>query len=138
MALTGYDRWALGQTRDLSARFPELVEMQQAVVKGNWTDTTMKLEGVRPITADRERYLALLRWLVIDPPLPAETRHIVMRTWAREAPAEECIALWEEITSKQASHSADIAGAARIMLAQSASSLTADQQARLSALSSLR
>jgi hypothetical protein len=138
MALTGYDRWALAQTRDLSARFPELVEMQQAVVKGNWTDSTMKLDGVRPITADRERYLALLRWLVIDPPLPAETHRIVLRTWAREAPTEECIALWEEITSKQASHSADIAAAARIMLAQSASSLTADQQARLSALSSLR
>ena len=131
LQLTQYDRWALSQTRDLSSEYPELFEMQQAVVKGTWTDRIMRVDGVRPITADPERYVVLLRWLVIDPPLPEATRQIVLRAWSKAVSPDECIALWCQLVKARAGHSADIARAATEMLGRAELNLNASQQLKL-------
>ena len=133
-ALNAHDRWVMMQTRDLASQFPELIEMQQAIVKGTWNDATLKLDGTRLVTEDRERYAALLRWLVIDPPLPDKTRLIVLRTWSKVAPLDECIGLWEQIVKGNASHVPEIAHVAGEMLASSPVPLTTDHRRRLSAI----
>jgi hypothetical protein len=124
----------MAQTRELASRFPELIEMQQAVVKGTWNESIMKLDGGRPVMDDHQRYLALLRWLVIDPPLPDKTRLIVLRTWSKTAQVEECIALWEQIVRGNASHVPEIAHVASEMLAGWTPPLTSDQKRRLDAV----
>ena len=133
-AINAHDRWVMAQTRELASRFPELIEMQQAVVKGTWNESIMKLDGGRPVMDDHQRYLALLRWLVIDPPLPDKTRLIVLRTWSKTAQVEECIALWEQIVRGNASHVPEIAHVASEMLAGWTPPLTSDQKRRLEAV----
>lgn len=133
-ALTAHDRWVMTETRQLASRYPELIEMQQAVVKGTWNESIMKIDGTRPVVNDHERYLALLRWLVIDPPLPDKTRLIVLRTWSKAAPIDECITLWELIVKGNASHVPEIAHVASEMLAGHMPPLTAEQKRRLEAI----
>lgn len=133
-ALTSHDRWVMAETRALATRFPELIEMQQAVVKGTWNESIMKIDGTRPVVSDPERYLALLRWLVIDPPLPDKTRLIVLRTWSKTAQIEDCISLWEQIVKGNALHVPEIAHVASEMLAGHLPPLTADQKRRLDAI----
>ncbi|MBL9146026.1 MAG: hypothetical protein JNM99_20260 [Verrucomicrobiaceae bacterium] len=133
-ALTAHDRWVMAETRALATRFPELIEMQRAVVKGTWNESIMKIDGTRPVVSDHERYLALLRWLVIDPPLPDKTRLIVLRTWSKAAQIEDCISLWEQIVKGNASHVPEIAHVASEMLAGHMPPLTADQKRRLEAI----
>lgn len=133
-ALTAHDRWVMAETRELASRFPELIDMQQAVVKGTWNESIMKLDGTRPVVNDHERYIALLRWLVIDPPLPDKTRLIVLRTWSKAAQIEDCISLWEQIVRGNASHVPEIAHVASEMLAVNTPPLTAEQKRRLEAI----
>ena len=131
MSLTDYDRWVMHQTFDLWERYPELRDMQQAVVKGNWTNAIMKVGSSRHITDDRERYIAVLRWLVIDPPLGDDTRRIIFEKWAAESEPEECITLWEKMVELKSSALPDIAQAARRLLVRSPVQLTTQQQERL-------
>ncbi len=138
MSLTDYDRWVMQQTFDLWQLYPELRDMQQAVVKGNWTSTIMKVGSSRHITDDHERYMAVLRWLVIDPPLGDDTRRIIFEKWATESEPEECIVLWEKMVELKSTALPDIAQAARQLLVHSPIQLTTHQQERLHRLTTAK
>jgi hypothetical protein len=129
--ITEYDRWVMRESHEVAQRYPELIEMQRAVVTGTWNDSIMRVDGMRPVTADPERYAALVRWLVIDPPLPTETRKIVLRAWSKIAQPDECIDLWEQMLRGHASHSADISQAALELVNRPGLTLSANQRFRL-------
>lgn len=129
--ITDHDRWVMHEAHDIAQRYPELIAMQHAVVTGTWNDTIMRVDGVRPVTADPARYAALVRWLVIDPPLPAETRKIVLRAWTKVASPDECIDLWEKLIKGKAAHVADIGQAALEFVNRPGQTLSANQRFRL-------
>lgn len=129
--LTNYDRWLIVEFRKVAQRYPELIEMQRSVVIGTWNPSALYLSGMRPVTADHERYAALVRWLVIDPPLLAETRKGVLGTWTNVVTPDECIDLWEELLERRAIHRVDIERAALEWLKRPGMALSTSQRLRL-------
>jgi len=129
--ITAYDRWLMLESHKLAQRYPELIQMQRKVVNGAWTPSNMRLNGMQPVTADPERYAALVRWLVVDPPLSAETRKSVLAAWKKVATPDECIDLWEQLLKYQADHSADIGQAAHEWLKRPGMAFSANQLSRL-------
>lgn len=129
--INDYDRWLLVEFRKVSLRYPELVALQRSVVIGTWNPSTLRLKGMQPVTADPERYAALVRWLVIDPPLPIETRRGVLGAWTNVVTPDECISLWEELIERHAEHRADIGRAALEWLNRPGMAFSTGQRLRL-------
>ena len=129
--INDYDRWLMVESRKVAQRYPELVAIRRSVVIGTWNPSTLRLKGMHPVTADPERYAALVRWLVIDPPLPIETRRGVLGAWTKVVTPDECISLWEELIERHADHHADIGRAALEWLNRSGMAFSTSQRLRL-------
>lgn len=137
MTITDYDRWVMKENSELCERYPELKEMQQAVVTGNWTSTMMRLGDRKHITQDRERYLAVLRWLVIDPPIGDDTRRVIFEKWATDAPVGECLGLWEKMLSLHTGFVTEISSSAGFLLRHRYAELTEGDRERVRRIASL-
>lgn len=129
--INDYDRWLMVESRKVAQRYPELAAMRRSVVIGTWNPSTLRLKGMQPVTADPERYAALVRWLVIDPPLPIETRRGVLGAWTNVVTPDECISLWEELIERHAEHRADIGRAALEWLNRPGMAFSTSQRLRL-------
>lgn len=129
--INDYDRWLMVEFRKVAQRYPELIPLQRSVVIGTWNPSTLRMNGKGPVTADPERYAALVRWLVIDPPLRIESRRGVLGTWTNVVTPDECIRLWEELLERHADHRADIGRAALEWLNRPGMVFSTSQRLRL-------
>lgn len=137
LTITAFDHWQMQETAALAAAHPELLPMQQTMSLGAWKDTATALDKLRANPANQAKTRALLRWLVIDPPVSEEARKGVLLAWADLVPAEECLTLWVKLVDGGAVHAQQIRDAAWLVLVKQTNAWSQRQREQLRDLAAI-
>ncbi len=130
-----YPSWKQQRIAAIEKTFPELHAWHNTVMGGEWRETGKIVAGSHPsLPLGSPEHLALLQWLVLDPPKDADTRRAVHNLFTRLTPSADCLTLWEPLVQNRAMNAPDIRAAAEVLLTLRERSLDERQKQRLQTL----
>jgi hypothetical protein len=127
--------WREAQVASFTKGKESLEPLIRRVKGGTWAQNLMLLSGHAPeLPSNDPRYLQMLVWLHLDPPSDPETRQHLPRLLVEKADTS-AMAVWEGLLYPGSPNAEEIRATARELCKEKASSWTADDLARLHAIS---